>query len=98
MQRWNEGWACLLTTLRLLKEEDLITIIYIRSQGDTVTEAINRQLANYPYHVGQLICIAKMVTGQWTSLSIARGWSAKYNADRFSKSKQIKHFTDDELK
>jgi len=60
LHKWNEGWTVLLTTLRSLKEEDLDKIIYIRNQGHTVLEAINRQLAHYPYHIGQIVFMGKM--------------------------------------
>jgi hypothetical protein len=72
MQIWEKGWSCLFDTLGGLKETDLGRIIYIRGEAHTVTEAINRQLAHYPYHVGQIVYIGKMITEQWTSLSIPR--------------------------
>ena len=79
--------------------KDLKKIIYIRNQGHTVMEAINRQLAHYPYHVGQIIYIAKMIAGDdWHSLSIPKGASQTFNAEKFSKPKTKKHFTDDFLK
>ncbi|GIZ10512.1 DUF1572 family protein [Flavobacterium sp. UMI-01] len=96
---WNQGWQCLLNTLDDLQPEDLAKIIYIRNEGHTVVEAINRQLAHYPYHIGQLIFYAKQLKKtNWDSLSIARNHSKNYNADKFSKAKEIKNFTDDELK
>ena len=52
---WNKGWNIFQTTLESLKDEDLEKVIYIRNQGHTVLEAINRQLAHYPYHVGQIV-------------------------------------------
>ena len=62
-------------------------------------EAINRQLAHYPYHIGQIIFYAKQLkNSDWKSLSIPKNKSVNYNADKFSKDKQIKKFTDDELK
>lgn len=70
LQRWNEGWHVLLSTLRALKEEDLTKTVYIRNQGHSVREAINRQLAHYPYHVGQIVLLGKMLATNWTSLSI----------------------------
>ncbi len=95
---WNEGWACLFNTLNSLKPEDLSKIIYIRNEGHTVLEAINRQLAHYPYHVGQMVFYAKILKkSEWTSLSIPKNKSNDYNADKFSKDKAKKHFTDDEL-
>ena len=73
MENWNEGWACLFTALNSVNEENFNTIIYIRNMGHTITEAINRQLAHYPYHIGQIVFIGKMVKdSEWTSLSIPR--------------------------
>jgi len=93
---WEKGWNCLFTTINSLKEEDLECIIYIRNQGHTVVEAINRQLSHYPYHIGQMVFLAKMLTNNnWQTLSIAKGNSKTYNADKFSKEKSTKHFTDD---
>ena len=98
LNKWNEGWNCLLGALKSLTPDDLDKVIYIRNQGHSVMEAINRQLAHYPYHVGQIVLIGKMLTGDnWNSLSIARGDSKGYNADKFSKPKQKGHFTDEFL-
>ncbi|SHH04868.1 Protein of unknown function [Flavobacterium fluvii] len=95
---WNNGWDCFFETLNGLKPEQLSTIIYIRNEGHTVIEAINRQLAHYPYHVGQIVFYAKMLKeSEWTSLSIPKNKSNSYNSDKFSKEKSIKNFTDDEL-
>lgn len=98
LDKWNEGWGVFLDTLKSLREEDLSKIIYIRNQGHSVTDAINRQLAHYPYHIGQMVYIGKMTAPHWTSLSIPRGHSAVFNADKFLKPKQLKHFTDEFLK
>ena len=99
LAKWNEGWQCLLDSLHGLNEGDLQKIIYIRNQGHTVMEAINRQLAHYPYHVGQIVYIAKMVAdSDWKSLSIPRGNSTAYNDDKFSAPKSRQHFTDEILK
>ncbi|MFH7002555.1 DUF1572 family protein [Flavobacterium bizetiae] len=96
---WNKGWDCFLDTLNSLKPEQLSDIIYIRNEGHTVIEAINRQLAHYPYHVGQIVFYAKQLkNGGWDSLSIPRNKSGNYNAEKFAKEKEIKNFTDDELK
>lgn len=96
---WEEGWKCFLDTLKSLKEDDLEKIIYIRNQGHTVLEAINRQLAHYPYHVGQIVFIGKMILNEkWQSLSIPRGNSNAFNAEKFSKEKNRTHFTDEFLK
>lgn len=99
MQKWNEGWDCLLNALNALTTEDLSKMIYIRNMGHTVTEAINRQLAHYPYHIGQIVFIGKMAGGSdWKSLSIPRGNSQAYNAEKFAQPKQKTHFTDEFLK
>jgi hypothetical protein len=96
---WNKGWDCFLDTLNSLKPEQLSDIIYIRNEGHTVIEAINRQLAHYPYHVGQIVFYAKQLkNGDWDSLSIPKNKSGNYNAEKFAKEKEIKNFTDDELK
>lgn len=85
LDKWNAGWTCLFTALNALKPEDLDKIIYIRNQGHTVMEAINRQLAHYPYHVGQIVYLGKMlVDKEWTSLSIPKRKSNEYNTDKFS--------------
>ncbi|MBI3133033.1 MAG: DUF1572 family protein [Bacteroidetes bacterium] len=99
MQKWNEGWDCLFAALDSLKEDDLARIIYIRNQGHTVLEAINRQLAHYPYHVGQIVFIGKLVQAEnWNSLSIPRGKSDVYNKEKFDQPKSRQHFTDEYLK
>ncbi|RVT75391.1 DUF1572 domain-containing protein [Flavobacterium sufflavum] len=99
IQKWNEGWDCLFKALNALKEKDLSKTIYIRNQGHSVTEAINRQLAHYPYHVGQIVFIGKMICNEkWTSLSIPKGNSTNYNAEKFSKPKHNEHFTEEFLK
>lgn len=98
MEKWEEGWTCLFNAIKDLKPEDLDKIVYIRNQGHTVTEAINRQLAHYPYHIGQIVFIGKMLTDkEWNSLSIPRGDSKKYNKEKFSTPKEKKHFTDEFL-
>jgi Protein of unknown function (DUF1572) len=99
LAKWNEGWNCLFNAINPLTEEDLTKEIYIRNMGHTVVEAINRQLAHYPYHVGQIVFIGKLVCDdQWISLSIPKGNSATYNAEKFSKPKHKEHFTDEFLK
>ncbi len=96
IERWNRGWECLLGVLEQLTADDLDRIIYIRNMGHTVAEAINRQLAHYPYHVGQIVFIGKMLCNEnWSSLSIPRGKSEAYNADKFAKEKHREHFTNE---
>lgn len=96
MRRWQEGWACLFEALETLQPDQLGDIIYIRNEGHTVLEAIQRQLAHYSMHVGQIIFYAKeLKNGPWNSLSIPLGQSDKYNAEKFGQEKQIKNFTDE---
>ena len=93
---WEKGWLVFLNTLNSLTEKDLEKIIYIRNEGHAVMEAINRQLAHYSYHVGQIVFMAKLVKQtEWNSLSIPKNKSAEYNANKFSQEKQRKHFTDE---
>ncbi|WP_291286211.1 DUF1572 domain-containing protein [Flavobacterium sp.] len=99
MMSWNKGWDCFFNALNSLEPEQLSDIIYIRNEGHTVIEAINRQLAHYPYHIGQIVFYAKQLKkGDWDSLSIPKNKSGNYNAEKFAKEKEIKNFTDDELK
>ena len=95
MEAWEKGWSVLLNSLESLKPEDLGKIIYIRNEGQSVMEAIQRQLAHYPHHVGQILYQAKAVKGDgFTSLSIPKGKSGDFNKDKFSQDKSRKHFTD----
>lgn len=96
---WNKGWDCFFQAIESLKPEDLLQIIYIRNEGQTALDAINRQLAHYPYHIGQLVFYAKQLkNNDWESLSIPKNKSNSYNNDKFAQEKEIKHFTDAELK
>lgn len=80
MELWEKGWDCLLNTLGSLKEDDLLKTIYIRQEPLSVIDAINRQLAHYPYHIGQIVYIGKLVmSDQWKSLSIEKGRSEEFN-------------------
>lgn len=92
---WEQGWKCLFDAINPLAESDLSRIIYIRNEGHTVLEAINRQLAHLPYHVGQMVFVAKMIKGSdWQSMSIAKGESQLYNKGKFASDKKDQFFTD----
>lgn len=96
LARWNQGWKVFLEVLHELKEEDLDRIIYIRNLGQTVTDALNRQLAHYASHVGQIIFLGKLIMDKnWISLSIPKGESDSFNAQKFSEPKREGHFTDE---
>ena len=82
LEKWNEGWNVFLHALESLKEEDLLKTITIRTQPLTVVDAINRQMAHYSYHVGQIVYIGKWIkSNEWTSLSIPKGSSQQFNRD-----------------
>ena len=73
MQIWNEGWAVLFRALEGLTDADLGQTVTIRGEDHSVMQAINRQLAHYAYHVGQIVGFAKHFRGEeWRSLSIPR--------------------------
>ncbi len=98
LDKWNLGWNCLFNALNSLTEADLQKEIYIRNQGYTVMEAINRQFAHYPYHIGQIVFIGKMICDDnWKSLSVPKGKSKEFNAEKFSQPKHKEHFTNEFL-
>ncbi len=77
---WEKGWACFLNAIAPLTKKELKQIITIRQEPLTVIDAINRQLAHYPYHVGQIVFIGKIIKDKnWKTLSIAKGSSTAYN-------------------
>lgn len=89
LEKWNVGWNCLFNVIDNLKVDDLDKIIYIRNQGHSVTEAVNRQLAHYPYHIGQIVFIGKMVCNDnWTSLSIPKGNSSNTTVKNLNNQKK----------
>jgi hypothetical protein len=77
---WEEGWKVFLETFESLREDDLIKTVTIRLQPLTVIDAINRQLAHYSYHVGQIVYVGRWLKdAEWKSLSIPKGGSDNYN-------------------
>lgn len=77
---WEQGWHIFLGALQSLTEDDLLKTITIRQQPLTVVDAINRQLAHYSYHVGQIVYLGRwMKDSEWQSLSIPKGESVAYN-------------------
>ncbi|MEC5143330.1 DUF1572 family protein [Chitinophaga sp. 212800010-3] len=86
LEHWNAGWDCMMNAIRNLREEDIEKTVYIRSEPHIVIDAINRQLAHVPYHVGQIVYIGKMLLkDQWESLSIPKGGSAAFNQAKTEK-------------
>ena len=78
---WERGWQCVFEAVEPLKPEDLMRTIRVRGQDHTVVQAINRQLAHYAYHVGQIVFLAKhFKSSEWQSLSVPKNRSAEFNA------------------
>jgi uncharacterized damage-inducible protein DinB len=81
MQSWNEGWGLAFAALEPLSDADLERKITIRSEHHSVMQAINRQIAHYAYHVGQIVFLAKQFKGRdWKSLSVPRNKSGDFNS------------------
>jgi hypothetical protein len=79
MERWEQGWKILFGTLESLKPEDVTRTVTIRNEPHTVLQAINRQIAHYAQHIGQIVLLAKHFKGaEWKTLSIPRGKSEEY--------------------
>lgn len=77
---WIKGWDCLFNVTEKLKPEDLLKTVSIRGEKLTVLDAINRQIAHYSYHVGQMVYLSKHIrSSNWKSLSIPKGQSNQYN-------------------
>src|SRR2546428_7710562 len=78
---WEQGWKRVFDAVEPLKPEDLMRTVRIRGQDHTVVQAINRQLAHYAYHVGQIVYLAKHFRSrEWQSLSVPKNKSAEFNA------------------
>jgi hypothetical protein len=80
MALWENGWNCLFNALEPLKDADLTRTITIRGEAHSVMQAINRQVAHYPYHCGQIVFLAKhLQSANWKSLSVPRKMSQEFN-------------------
>jgi hypothetical protein len=82
---WEQGWKIFLDALEPLTDADLARTITIRTEPHSVMQAINRQIAHYSYHVGQIVFLAKHFTaestGNWTAVTVPRNKSKQFNAD-----------------
>jgi hypothetical protein len=77
---WESGWSCVFAALQPLTDADLTRTVTIRGEAHSVMQAISRQLAHYPYHIGQIVLLAKhFCCDRWQSLSVPRKGSAEYN-------------------
>lgn len=80
---WEQGWKYVFDALEPLTERDLTRTVTIRTEPHSVTQAINRQVAHYTYHVGQIAFLAKHFAakaGKWTALTVPRKKSSEFNA------------------
>ncbi len=95
---WETGWQTLFSAIENLKTEDFARFITIRGESHTITEAINRQLTHYAYHVGQITFLAKHFrSGGWKTLSVPRNKSAEFNkfvADKKAAGEEKTHYLD----
>jgi hypothetical protein len=81
MRWWEEGWSYVFSAVDSLKSEDLTRTVTIRQQPHTVLQALNRALAHYAQHIGQIVFLAKHLrAGEWNTLSIPRGKSEEYKS------------------
>jgi hypothetical protein len=77
---WEQGWNCVFEALEPLTDADLTRTVTIRGEAHSVMQAINRQVAHYSYHCGQIVLLAKHFRGpEWKSLSIPKRASAMFN-------------------
>ncbi len=79
MKWWEEGWNCVLAAVESLKPEDVMRTVTVRGAPHTVMQAINRQVAHYAQHTGQIVFLAKHLrSSEWKTLSVPRGKSEDY--------------------
>ena len=79
MNWWEAGWACVFSAIESLKPEDVMRTVTIRSEPHTALQAINRQIAHYAQHTGQIVFLAKHLrSSEWKTLSIPRGKSEQF--------------------
>jgi hypothetical protein len=80
LELWERGWACLLTTLKSLKSDDLGKTVLIRGEPHSVPLALERSLGHTCYHIGQIVQVARIQAGEkWNTLTIPRGGSEQFN-------------------
>ena len=79
MKWWEEGWVYVFGAIDGLKPEDVMRTVTIRAEPHTVLQAINRQIAHYAAHIGQIVFLAKHLrSGEWKTLTIPRGKSENF--------------------
>jgi len=81
MRWWEQAWFHVFSALDSLKPDDVLRTVTIRQEPHTVMQALNRSLAHYAQHIGQIVFLAKHLrSAQWQTLSIPRGKSEEYKA------------------
>ena len=79
MHWWEEGWSCVFAAIESLKPEDVMRTVTVRGEPHTVLQAVNRQIAHYAQHTGQIVFLAKHLrSSEWKTLSVPRGKSEDY--------------------
>lgn len=90
MARWERGWRAVFAAIEPLQAEDVTRTVFIRGEAHTVVKAIDRQIAHYAYHVGQIVFLAKHLKSKdWKSLSVPRNRSAEFNAYLAEKNRKM---------
>jgi Protein of unknown function (DUF1572) len=83
MKWWEDGWSCVISAIESLKPEDVMRTVTIRGEAHTVLQAINRQIAHYAQHTGQIVFLAKHLRSkEWKTLSIPRGRSEEFKMSK----------------
>ena len=81
MRAWEDGWTIIFSTLDTLRPDDVLRTVTIREEPHTVMQALNRALAHYAQHTGQIVFLAKHLrSADWKTLSIPRGRSEDYKS------------------
>jgi Protein of unknown function (DUF1572) len=92
MRWWEEGWAVVFSTLDSLQPDDLMRTVHIRQEPHTVVQALNRALAHYAFHLGQIVFLAKHLrSSEWKTLSVPRGKSEEFNRMSLEERRRIGH-------
>jgi len=80
LKLWDEGWNCIFAALQPLSDSDIDRTVLIRGEPHSVMQAVNRQIAHYAYHCGQIVFLAKhLQSAKWKSLTVPRGKSEEFN-------------------
>ena len=86
---WEQYWELVFQTLNSLGPDDLSRTVTVRGEPHSVLQAINRQVAHYAYHIGQIVYLAKHWKGAaWQTLSVPKGQSEQFNAKMMGKPKE----------